>query len=446
MVDWVQASLVPLLGRALSDVDSRGIERLLGVGEQEVLDFKRQLPEATDSAKRKLCLDLAAFANAGGGLLVFGIDERAGVAHALVPLEPDPARAEIGLWINQVALSRIEPPLRLGVQVVPVAGGDVALVSVPPSPLSPHAVVTGDGLVFKTRSAGSNRTLSEHEVADLYRARFLSATDMAQRGEQAHRDLQARIRSLGPAPYLNSTEAEVWLAVSATPDQPSFVPMTRRLASSWESDLLRDLVSFPTHERDLSLVLTPQCKSMLIGRRDRLRSSTIGSLGLDGDSRIAQALDMSVAEVGEGRTAAGVRHDLIVADLMNLVQACVKHALRCGVSSNLTLTASLMVVGECDLLRLIDSDGRHRSSPVYSSIEAMSPTPPVSRSTEPASVANDLRERMELVRLLAGDLHAHFGIPEPLLFDDSGELVPQRLPPQLSHRAAELYELESGRR
>ncbi len=45
--------------------------------EGQVLDYKEQLPDSrNEAAKRELCADVAAFANADGGVLVFGVAEK----------------------------------------------------------------------------------------------------------------------------------------------------------------------------------------------------------------------------------------------------------------------------------------------------------------------------------------------------------------------------------
>jgi len=57
------------------------------------LDFKRELPPAwNDQAKHDLASDASAFANAGGGYLIYGLDQDdEGFAATLVPqnLNPD---------------------------------------------------------------------------------------------------------------------------------------------------------------------------------------------------------------------------------------------------------------------------------------------------------------------------------------------------------------------
>jgi hypothetical protein len=48
-----------------------------GVSERKTLDYKQQLPEANDAAKRELLADVSSFANTLGGDLIFGVAESA---------------------------------------------------------------------------------------------------------------------------------------------------------------------------------------------------------------------------------------------------------------------------------------------------------------------------------------------------------------------------------
>lgn len=68
------------------------IESLIAdrVQEGPHLDFKRDLPSAWDaSAKHELLADVTAFANSGGGDIVYGVDENdAAEASAICPHSP----------------------------------------------------------------------------------------------------------------------------------------------------------------------------------------------------------------------------------------------------------------------------------------------------------------------------------------------------------------------
>lgn len=91
------------------------------------LDLKRQLPTAWDGdAKHELFADVSAFANAGGGDLIYGMEEDdEGRATALVPLQDN--SDETTLRIADLLMTGIEQRIPgMQVQPVPVTAGGVA--------------------------------------------------------------------------------------------------------------------------------------------------------------------------------------------------------------------------------------------------------------------------------------------------------------------------------
>jgi hypothetical protein len=109
--------------------------------ESQTLDFKRSLPGTEDKAKHEFLKDVAAFANASGGDLVFGIQESAGHADHIVPIQiaADPIDAT-KRRLGQVLDGGLEPRVDgVVMHAVPVkAGGYVLIVRVPASFQRPH--------------------------------------------------------------------------------------------------------------------------------------------------------------------------------------------------------------------------------------------------------------------------------------------------------------------
>jgi hypothetical protein len=69
------ARIEALLGAPLADVDEDALQRLVdgAIREDTDLEFKGKLYGNSDSDRRDLAGDVAALANAGGGLIVLGI-------------------------------------------------------------------------------------------------------------------------------------------------------------------------------------------------------------------------------------------------------------------------------------------------------------------------------------------------------------------------------------
>ena len=179
---WSRA-LADLVGAPFRALDAERVRAWVpdGLRESEQLDFKAELYGNSDSQRRELAGDLAAFANHRGGLLILGIDEDDhGAADSLPLVELTDAEQR---RIHQILAGNVFP--HLPIEVFPIAlnddGRGVIIVAVAPSPLRPHAVAVNDAMRYPRRQGTVTRYLSESEVADLYRDRFIVQRDEIER-------------------------------------------------------------------------------------------------------------------------------------------------------------------------------------------------------------------------------------------------------------------------
>lgn len=159
------------------------IEQLIADSAREgpYMDFKRDLPSAwNDSAKHEFLADVTAFANAGGGDLIFGVDEDGDAqAAAITPQAVTNADQEVRR-LQDILLNLVEPRLP-GVQIhavqVNASGkdGHVIIVRVPKSWCGPHRVKTNQH--FFVRDGLRKRQLDVPEIGNL----FLRSENQAQR-------------------------------------------------------------------------------------------------------------------------------------------------------------------------------------------------------------------------------------------------------------------------
>ena len=114
--------------------------------ESQTLDFKRLLPANDEKGKQEFLKDVCAFANAGGGDLVYGIQEQPpGHADQVIPIPIavhgiDSTKRHLAQLLD----SGIEPRLPgVVMQPVPLTSGDyVLVVRVPASFLRPTVIGT----------------------------------------------------------------------------------------------------------------------------------------------------------------------------------------------------------------------------------------------------------------------------------------------------------------
>ncbi|MDD3524572.1 MAG: ATP-binding protein [Candidatus Cloacimonetes bacterium] len=167
----------------LSSITQAHIEQLVAdqVREGPHLDFKRDLPTAwNDAAKHEFLADTTAFANSGGGDLIFGIDED-GQAQASSVMPQVITNVDQEIRRLQDFLLNLAEPRLPGVKIqavqVSVAGtdGHVVVVRIPQSWAGPHRVKTNQH--FFIRDGLRKRQLDVPEIRSL----FLRTENQAQR-------------------------------------------------------------------------------------------------------------------------------------------------------------------------------------------------------------------------------------------------------------------------
>lgn len=187
-----------------------------GIREGRRLEFKRCLPGDKDEDKREFLADASSLANAGGGDLVFGVDEYQGLAVKISPLAGD-ADAAI-LRLESILRTGVEPRL-LGVRMQPVTVDDgwVLVVRVPKSWTAPHAVTLsseGTYRFFSRNSAGKYRL----DVGEL-RSSFMTSEAAGRRAREWQADRLGRIVARETPVPLRDTPLLVLHVIPLTPEQ-----------------------------------------------------------------------------------------------------------------------------------------------------------------------------------------------------------------------------------
>ncbi|WOO96969.1 AlbA family DNA-binding domain-containing protein [Micrococcus terreus] len=223
------------LGETSTDLTFEMIERAVvqRVVEDSSLDWKGELPLVAPKSDQKsfkderyeLAKDVAAMANSGGGMIIYGVSETkidgrtaAGEVTGVPAVTEDHKKQ-----IHQLAFSMVHPPVS-GLElreVLPAdrTDGGVLLMTVPDSQDAPHLVVQkGDGGYFQApwRSGADTFFMTERQLADAYRRR-----------EQTRRDHDEELGELfdrfaGAVGAHRGEESPVWVVAVARP----IVPLT----------------------------------------------------------------------------------------------------------------------------------------------------------------------------------------------------------------------------
>jgi hypothetical protein len=192
------------------------IEQLveIGVGETAQLDWKRVLPEHDEFAK-----DVAAMANAEGGVILYGIAEqkRQGLAVASKYFPVDLSEGRYSSMRNSLT-SRVRPVVTdLHFHPIPKDGGSegVLMVVIGRSANAPHVVGNDTQFTAPVRAGASTRYMAEYELAQTYRRRFENDTSLrAALADMEHQLLAGLDRS---QPWITTVARLEFTSVSRAP-------------------------------------------------------------------------------------------------------------------------------------------------------------------------------------------------------------------------------------
>lgn len=151
--------------------DIRDVQRLVNSKEKEstYLDYKESAALQNDErSKTEISKDVSAFANAGGGIIVYGVRED---KHVPVGIDGGLDPKDIGKeWLEQVIGSRIQRKIE-GVRINQIAIGPnkgnrvIYVVHIPQSMRAPHQA--WDNKFYKRRNF-SSEPMEEYEIRDAY--------------------------------------------------------------------------------------------------------------------------------------------------------------------------------------------------------------------------------------------------------------------------------------
>ncbi len=154
-----------------SPISKEALDALIAstIPEGQTLDYKRAINVETAKAKLEFCADVAAFANASGGEIIFGMDEDSdGKAKALRPLQ-DFAQDRTELQLRQILNAHVDPAIPgLVFEVVGLSSGNSVLVlRIPRSWNRPHSIL-GEIPAFPIREGARKRNLKARELREAF--------------------------------------------------------------------------------------------------------------------------------------------------------------------------------------------------------------------------------------------------------------------------------------
>lgn len=415
MSGFVPKPLQALLGPDLVSIDAAALARLVGVEESEWLDAKRELYPATDAGARELALDVAAFANSGGGLIVVGLDENGfGRVSSLHPVE-ETAQSDEALRMTQIISSRVSPVPSFEVRRVEASGERVFLVvAVMSSSRSPHSVaIDGSKLRYPKRVGAHRRDMTESEVAEQYRRRFEDARSHLENAAARHESF---------VKILDRT-SRAWLVVSMEPHLGGEFRLDHSKMESVKTCGIGRFGSFPSCFGRTSFQSFPAFLSVRLTEFDHSIRSTGAILQFDGGGSFGYGWDERPLPFEESnrRSVTPIADEDLFGCILNGTSALVRWATEfVGLGGDATLQVEIYSkdstpVAVCQFRS--NMQGRLQGS---RDIEDRSG---LSRRTISLDGAFESGEDLvSIARQVSAELLGSFGVIGPLQVDETGSL------------------------
>jgi Putative DNA-binding domain len=211
-----------VVGPLTNDLLDRAVAA--GVSESTDLDWKSALPPARNLPQTDFPKDIAAMANSGGGLIIYGVTEEEKRATGRVDVGELDESHERSL--RTAATTAISPPIfGLTIHRLGGEGGRAVIVEVSASSEGPHLVYRNELFGAPIRNDADTVWMKEREIEAAYRSRFDGRRRAAEDLSALYTDAIAG----------RDVEARSWLVAVARPQLPR---VGRRLSRDDARDIL----------------------------------------------------------------------------------------------------------------------------------------------------------------------------------------------------------------
>ncbi|RKY20692.1 MAG: ATP-binding protein [Planctomycetota bacterium] len=155
-----------MINKKLEQITINDLEQLVNnaVFEGKTIEYKRQLPDNSDSARKEFLADVSSFANASGGDLIFGITEENGSPKSIDGIKIEDIDGEIRKY-ESIIRNGIEPRIAFTIRAIKIERNKFILIfRINKSWIGPHRVIYKGHDKFYSRNSAGKYALDVNEL------------------------------------------------------------------------------------------------------------------------------------------------------------------------------------------------------------------------------------------------------------------------------------------
>ncbi|MEU0946832.1 ATP-binding protein [Streptomyces canus] len=355
-----------------------------GVTESDDLDWKTDLPPAKGLSQTDFPKDVAAMANSGGGVIIYGVRESQKAAAGRMDAGELTEVYERSL--RSAAITAISPPVfGLNIHRLDTTGNRAVVVEIPASVDGPHLIYRGDYFGAPVRNDADTVWMKERQIEAMYRARF-------EERRHATEALDALFTDVSTG---RDTHNRAWLMGVAHPRVPHLTERLNRDGARAVLNRTQDLALTYASRRGIHPLenvdlLNPRpglrrwvCVNTATSERSRWKEAWL-AIHHDGSVSLAAAVGgHPTREVGEGHFGGhqieSYAIECAVADLMALLRATAEatgndeYDLRVGIEWAGSEPLTILTKDQMGFTYADTSTPLHKFTPVATTVNAGEP-------------------------------------------------------------------------
>ncbi|HAK89219.1 MAG: hypothetical protein A2077_01000 [Nitrospirae bacterium GWC2_46_6] len=227
-----------MISKKIEEIEESDLQSLIDnkVLESKTIEYKRELPNNSDSSKKEFLADVTSFANSSGGDLIVGIEQnnQIGKPKEICGIGIENADKE-KTRLDDIIRTGIEPRiLSVSIQAIPLENSNFAfIIRIPKSWNGPHRVILGGHAKFYARNSSGKYEMDVDEL----RVAFNLSETLTDRIRNFRLDRIAKVQANETPVPLGSPHRVVLHLIHGNAFNPSVKFDVNSIYASWHDKL-----------------------------------------------------------------------------------------------------------------------------------------------------------------------------------------------------------------